>query len=485
VIRLAAEGLSGRQRYALALLADLACLPTVHDPEAEVVGLAAFGHAAAIPAGLASLAGDLDLLRVDPAGGKVLVAASALEAVARVVLAEAEANSSATDRHGRVPSEENEPVRAGVDRLPVISSLARRLRQAVVAAAGSRRVRFVSPWPWGHRWAAAVTHDVDVLDWWPVFSAARVLELVRKGEIARAVRVLAAATADRHPVRGALRRILEIEREHSVISTWFFLHRRSTVAGFFRGDVSYQPEGSRSRDALASVGAGGHEIALHGSFATGSNSSDFTAEREALQQAIGGAVRGIRQHFLRMRPGHTQEYMSVAGFGYDASFGYPDRNGFRLGVADVVSARHTTDSAGPTLDLVPLVWMDRAQSKYQGIEDPQRWTEEALVLAERCRSVEGIWVGLWHPNLATALGFPDAVAAFERLVSGLAQEKPWFASVGDIVEWRRLRRSVRIDRASGSEPLIASFSNPVGSDHAPRLESIDGLELERAVVRNV
>jgi hypothetical protein len=95
------------------------------------------------------------------------------------------------------------------------------------------------------------------------------------------------------------------------------------------------------------------------------------------------------------------------------------------------------------------MWMDRAQSKYQGIENPDQWIADAMAVADVCRRAEGLWVGLWHPNLTAALGFPGAPAAFERLVAALAAERPYMAPLGRVTEWRSLRRAVRATRVDG------------------------------------
>ena len=60
----------------------------------------------------------------------------------------------------------------------------------------------------------------------------------------------------------------------------------------------------------------------------------------------------------------------------------------------------------------PLIWMDRALSKYAGVEEAGRWIDDGLELARECKAVEGAWVGLWHPNTTEALGFPGAEPAF-------------------------------------------------------------------------
>jgi hypothetical protein len=149
-----------------------------------------------------------------------------------------------------------------------------------------------------------------------------------------------------------------------------------------------------------------------------------------------------------MRPGQTQAHARAAGFSYDATFGFPDRNGFRIGVADILPA-WGADAVG-SLDIAPLAWMDRALSKYRGIEDPQAWISDGLELAAAARDACGLWVGLWHPNLTPPLGFPEAPEAFHRLLQALTADgsPPWFATLERLVSWRRARREFRATRVA-------------------------------------
>jgi hypothetical protein len=98
--------------------------------------------------------------------------------------------------------------------------------------------------------------------------------------------------------------------------------------------------------------------------------------------------------------------------------------------------------------------MDRALSKYQGTEDPGRWIADALELAERCRETEGLWVGLWHPNLTAPLGFPGAFDAFQELVAAIMSQQPFTGVLSDLVTWRRARRSVRAVRVGERGPEL-------------------------------
>src|SRR2546427_751878 len=75
------------------------------------------------------------------------------------------------------------------------------------------------------RGAAAITHDLDVVDGWPVFTALRLAELARKGELRRVARTLGSALSaiGRSPIQSALRVLLADERARGIVSTWFVL----------------------------------------------------------------------------------------------------------------------------------------------------------------------------------------------------------------------------------------------------------------------
>lgn len=470
--------LTSAQRFGLELLVDLARLVPMEDPAGGVVAIEVVDGPGP-GADLRSLAADR--WGIEPGDGVVRIPRSSLEMATEVAGAVAEQRTEARDRHDRVPSAENPLVAAGMERQPVVSLAARSLREAVLRAAGRRAVRLVEPWPNGRRWAVAFTHDLDVVALWPVFAAARALELARKGEARQAVGASVAAmrAVPRDPILGGLRWLLGLERSLSIRSTWFVLCGTPTRRTVVAGDLTYRPESRRARAALHEIDAGRHEIGLHGSFATMESADELRLQRERLAVLVGREATGVRQHFLRMRPGATQRAMVAAGFRYDSTYGFPDRNGFRLGVADMVPAWDSDAQRVTGLNELPLVWMDRALSKYRGVEDPGAWVDDALELAELCRGLEGLWVGLWHPNLTPALGYPGAPAAYERLARTIATQEPHIATAAQISSWRSARRAVRAERIAPDGTVVAS----VRGDH-PASDLVDApLALEDGVGR--
>jgi hypothetical protein len=424
----------------LLLLTELARLIPVTDPSADVVRI----EVADRPESFVSL-GEWRAAGwgIEPGDGVVRIARAGLHLVGEVVSAAAEIWTTARDRFDRVPASANALVAAGLEREPVVSQMAVALRQAAMRAAGRRPLQVAVPWPDGRRWAVALTHDLDIVALWPAFTALRLLELGRKGHWRLAAQAAGSAlkSIGSAPVEQGTAALLAAERTRSVRSTWFILCGTPTPRTFMAGDLTYRPEATATRRILAAVTEGRHAIGLHGSRETVLSPERFTAQRDRLRRLGGQGVDGVRQHFLRFDPARTPQAMTQAGFRYDSTVGFPDRNGFRLGVADVVRY-------GETLDEVPFAWMDRALSKYHDVEDPEAWIDDALVLARACRDVEGLWVGVWHPNLTAALGFPGAPAAYERLLDALLADHPFVGTLNDIVDWRARRRALRVARVA-------------------------------------
>jgi hypothetical protein len=440
------ERLGPAERYGLGVLIDLSRLLVAERYECDLVHLTVVERDSA-----GSAAADLSpIAALERGDGEIRITTAALRGVAEVAGAAAEQRATARDRHGRVPAAENPLVAAGQSRRPVVSSLAMELRRAALAVAGRRPMRSLAPWPEGHRWAALLTHDLDVVDWWGLFSLLRMAELGMKGGWDLVGRVARAARRSirRDPVSRGVHLLLQLEAHHGIRGTWFVICAKPSLRSMISGDSTYRPDGPAAHRIITALSRAGHEIALHGSFATADQSPLMTAQRRWLGRLAAAPVAGVRQHFLRMHPGRTQRIMVEAGFDYDATWGFADRNGFRLGVADVVPAWDASGGAVLPLDLVPLIWMDRALSKYAGVEEAGRWVEDARDLARECKSVEGVWSGLWHPNTMEALGFPGAEPAFVSLLQALADDRPFFGSAQKIVQWRRFRRSVRASRVS-------------------------------------
>jgi len=479
VIKLPEEGRAGlaaAERFALDVLVDLARLVPAA-PTLDVVTLELRDHPPRDLRGWTQAGWGIEV-----GEGTVRIPRGVLHAVIDVAGGAAEQRATERDRYSRIPPSANPLVREGLEREPVIHRAALALQAATCKAAGRRAFRTVTAWPENRRWAAAFTHDLDVVSWWPAFTALRMVELAARRAFGRISRVAASAFGSLgfDPVFQGVTGVLNQEASARIHSTWFILCGTPTFNTIRAGDLTYRPESTKARGILAQVRAAGHEIGLHGSFATLENHDAFAEQRRRLEGVAGVPVRGIRQHYVRIHPGVTEHAMTAAGFVYDTTFGFPDRNGFRLGVADVVPRWDAERNQRIAIDEAPFTWMDRALSKYRGVEDPVAWSRDALELAATAREVGGLWVGLWHPNLTPALGFPDAPPAYGATIAGVLAEAPFVAPLDTLVQWRRARRAVRATalRADGTVELEAAIAAP--GPFQLRVEDADGRAAEAA-----
>jgi len=468
--------LAPAEQYALDLLVDLSRLVPADHAEVDLVRLV-IGEEQGRGSSIRALAAEN--WGITHGDGIVVVPRRTLARITDVVSGARERRSSVRDRFGRVPSAENALVSEGLERDPVVSRAALALRQAVVAGAAARPVRLVAPWPDGRRWAVAFTHDLDVVSLWPAFTLLRIGELLGKREGGRALRAARAAAAAiaRAPVQDAVQALLAMERSRNVVSTWFILCGTPTLRTMRAGDLTYRPESRGARRILAAVASAGHEIGLHGSFETMETPARFAPQRERLIALTNAAVQGVRQHFLRIQPALSEHVMASAGFTYDSTRGFADRNGFRSGVADIFPVWYDDAPDIASFSEAPFCWMDRALSKYRGTEDPAAWVADAIELFTTCREVEGLWTGIWHPNLAAPLGYPGAPEAYAGLLQAAIDGGAWVDTLSNIVGWRTARRSVRIRTVAADGRIEAYASAPAGMELM--LEDACGAHRER------
>lgn len=129
--------------------------------------------------------------------------------------------------------------------------------------------------------------------------------------------------------------IMEIEEQHGVRSTFFFLDetiplRLLQLKTWKLALGRYRVTDKRVADIIRRLDKGGWEIGLHGSYRSYQDINLLRQEKQRLEQVVGHEIIGIRQHYLNLAP-DTWQLQSAAGFRYDSSWGYIDAIGFREG----------------------------------------------------------------------------------------------------------------------------------------------------------
>lgn len=191
-----------------------------------------------------------------------------------------------------------------------------------------------------------------------------------------------------------------------------FLMRCSEQVGlsstfYFLAGSSHLPYGSRYEltepwvaRLFSEIASRGHHIALHASYASWQDALAMRREWDALEEAARGLPSGVlqravRQHFLRLDPGSTWRTQVQAGLEDDASFGYPEKPGYRAGTARSFRGYDMSDGARLPLRISPLHVMDVTLTEYLGL-DPASARSNVHELSRRTRRYGGTLSVLWH-----------------------------------------------------------------------------------------
>ena len=256
----------------------------------------------------------------------------------------------------------------------------------------------------GARFAVALSFDIDVPWRWTsrgiLGSAARFKGDVlgrRMGSALREARALAGVPL--HKLRGSdpywrFETIAAELRERDAHSTFFVMGGGGHPAD---GPAPERYEELRPRlvETLLECGT---EVGLHGSYTAAADPAQLATEAECVRDLAGDVV-GHRYHYLRVDPHRNLRTLERLGFLYDCSLGFPDRPGFRAGIAHPFRPWDLEEDRPLDLIEIPLAVMDAtlADERYLDLS-----TEEAesrlLTLLDWARESGGGFAVLWHPE---------------------------------------------------------------------------------------
>jgi peptidoglycan/xylan/chitin deacetylase (PgdA/CDA1 family) len=266
--------------------------------------------------------------------------------------------------------------------------------------------------------AVALTHDIDnVWRWTPRgfaatgYRSARALRHRRwnalRGELGDLREWLTWHLPRRTDPSWTFPQLLRGEDERGVSSTFFVIARHT-----------HKQDGNQPREyqrripvALDLLRHGGREVGLHGNDADRLGAGALAGDRALLEERAGVAVEGLRYHYLRCLYHDTLPLVEKAGFAYDTSLAFAEREGFRCG-ASFPFRPYCVDEERPLRLLeIPLAVMDTTltQPQYRALDaaDGERATRD--VLATVARTGGGVAV-LWHNqrfDRRSARGYDD------------------------------------------------------------------------------
>jgi len=282
-------------------------------------------------------------------------------------------------------------------------------------------------WPDNRKFALCLTHDVDRVQkkWWHC-----AYYLLKTGNPYHLVSLF---NKGRERPYWNFDKIVEIEKNFGVFSTFFFLNETKRVdilkpSSYKLTFGNYNIKDPDIVEVIKTLDSGGWEIGVHGSYDSYLNKELLLTEKATLERILGKSVLGIRQHFLNLEIPRTWELQCAVGFKYDVTFGSRDKVGFR----------DEMDIPFRPLDIpqflaIPLTIMDGPLFEHSdNVEDAWRKCKELIVEAEGRGALLTV---LWHNNAFNEEEYPGRAGLYEKIIQECKTRGAWIARCCDIFEW--------------------------------------------------
>ncbi|MGE5619854.1 MAG: polysaccharide deacetylase family protein [Sphingomonadaceae bacterium] len=358
------------------------------------------------------------------------------------------------DRHDRFLSIHSQVLPPEHVGRPLVSEYARLLRDCLKEACAGARIPTIckEPWPLGKPMAGCLTHDVDVVRRGKLPRGVAVRDVrgaissLRRGQLraaaGRAATIARTALSGRDPY-WTFDRILALEKQHDYRSTFYFMTVRQHPE-----DATYRLDSAGMAQLLSGLAGLGCEIGLHGSYASYLDGGSLRSQKVALEQRIGREVTGHRNHLLRFRAPDSWIAQEWAGFSYDATLGFADREGFRGAHAFPFHPYDPVSGQASSLLEVPLAVMDVSLLKYRKLRGERAEAAVRSVL-EQVRATGGLATLLWHNDTFYDPEYPGSGHLYLTALRWLAENDAYVATAGEIDRWWRARSAVSLRPIQG------------------------------------
>jgi len=306
-------------------------------------------------------------------------------------------------------------------------------------------------WPGGAKHALALTHDVD----YP--------EMIKWIEVVRFI--------IKHKLKASPGSIIDIlngsnnfwkfsdwmklEERYGFKSAFYFCAIAGSLAGYYfkSPDPFYNIASDKFRELFSSLHDNGFEIGMHASFLAHRSAPGFKDEKDKLESAVGGVIKGNRHHYWRMnhdRPYETARIHDATGLIYDCSICFERRAGFRYGISAPFHL-YDPEAGAPVKSLqIPTVLMDDHLFGYSHLSYIGGWRDELEALLKETRDVGGVFVADYHVRVLNDTFFPGWGNSYRYLLDAVAANSDCYVDTpaniaSNWIDFEKRIRSVSMD----------------------------------------
>jgi hypothetical protein len=310
-------------------------------------------------------------------------------------------------------------------------------------------------WPNGRKWAALITHDVDLPERTPI-ARSLLKELIRPRSMQRRDALYALrAEIMRHGLFECLfagptnrrewdfGRLCDKERRSGIRSAFYFatINRRTGHPN----DVDYDIQLRRYQRLLGSLNDNGFEIGLHAAYSTAANLPDVADQLARLTSPRRLNVHGIRHHYLQLDPDDPMRTLrdhAAAGLSYDSSIGFNDAPGFRAGINLPFHPYHSDTANMIAFVELPMTLADM----HLPTHDTAAAMDAVRSHLECVRSLGGLAVLNWHVGHSQT--HPGWRAGYMEACDILRRDpNVWTPTPAELAHWW-IHRTAELDRAA-------------------------------------
>ncbi len=280
-------------------------------------------------------------------------------------------------------------------------------------------------WPGGANFALFLSHDVDILHQGNFFSQLGLLHRRAPGAFLRQL------FSPAEPEAG-FKEILKIEASYGFHSTFFFLEDKT----FSRYGGRYIFSDPLLLKIAAMLQAGGHEIAMQGTYRALDKREKYEQEAASFIKAFGQKPLGVRNHYLRHNGLKSWQAQAEAGFLYDATMG----ERFKVISQSAPAGPFFPLTNYPDFLAFPTTIMDVALFAQMAGKNYNKTLKAAKECCRNVITAGGVVTLNFHNNYFAAPEFSEREALYNDLLSWLAAQNPWNATGWEIADYYRRAR---------------------------------------------
>jgi len=356
--------------------------------------------------------------------------------------------SKTTDRHGRFITRESISHAYQFSQRAILNEYLKFLLEIISQIARAKKIPLLRKcfWPNGQKLAVCLTHDVDIIEKWYIYSLIRCLELIKTGQLSSFLTtfwsLIKGIMSAKNPAL-AFEQITSAEDKFFFRSSFYFMMGKPKLKDLFSSDITYDLSKPNTLEKAREVLKEGFEIGLHASYNTFLDPQSLLKEKEELERLIDSPILGLRQHFLRFKIPESWIDQNNCGFLYDTTLGFADRSGYRASFTFPFNTYDLKNDQKMSLIELPLVIMDRTYSKYLSFS-PDEIMEDVINIFRDLEDSGGLATILWHTHMVDELGFSGYPQLYEKILDFMYRKGYFVASAKEIADWWRRRTNFEL-----------------------------------------